>query len=837
MDTLWQDIRYGLRMLAKNPGFTTVAVLTLALGIGANTGIFSVMRQVLLQRLPVPHPEQLVLLYAPGLKNGHVSSDEGDGSESFSYPMYRDLRDHNTVFAGLAAKANYPVSVAFRGQTERAAAEIVSGNYFETLGVQPAVGRVLLRSDSAVEGGNPVVVLGYGYWKKHFGGDTGVLNQTLLVNDQVMTVVGIVQPGFDGIQLGRIPDVYIPISMKPVITPTWNGLSDRKDYWIKLIARLKPEFSPTQAAAALAPTYRALLENELPLNTGLSQQEKQQFLAKQIVLRDGARGRPLLANDAGPQLRTLMGMVALVLLITCANVAGLLTARGAARQKEISVRLSLGASRWKLVRQLVIESCLLSCLGALLGLVLASWLSSALVHFAKVNEIADGLSSALNLQVLLFTAILAVLCGILFGVAPALSATRVPIASALKEQAGALSSGLSHTRLRKVLVVSQVTLTLLLVTSAWGFVRSLYNLKHVDLGFATDHMLQFSIAPQLNGYDQVRSLAFYHRLEDRLKALPGVVSLSGAEVSLLAGNDRGANVAVEGAPADLSEDTRHVLWNAIGPGHFSNLRIPLLSGREFTSQDGPDTPKVAIINETMAKIFFPDGQAIGKHMKFGRGLNFDREIVGVVRDSHHSDVKEKPRSFLYIPYTQEPERSVGALTYYVRTSLDPLALASSVRQVVGELDASLPIFDVRSFEEQIDQQIASEKLVAFLSAAFGALAALLAALGIYALLAYTVTQRTKEIGVRMALGAQPKRVGWMLFGEVARLTGVGVLMGLPLAYGASKLIRSLLFDVQAFGFAGVAVGLAALTVVAAIATYGPSRRAMRIDPMRALRYE
>jgi len=836
MDTLWQDVRYGLRMLAKNPGFTAVAVLTLALGIGANTGIFSVMRQVLLQRLPVPHPEQLVLLYGPGPKSGHVSSDEGDGSESFSYPMYVDLRDHNSVFAGLAAKANYPVGVAFRGQTERADAEIVSGNYFETLGVRPALGRLLQPSDTVAEGSNPVVVLGYGYWKKHFASDPGVLNQALLVNNQLMTVVGIVQPGFDGIQLGRIPDVYIPVTMKPVITPAWNGLTDHKDYWIKLIARLKPGFSPTQAASALAPTYHALLENELPLNTGLSQQEKQQFLAKPIVLRDGARGRPLLANDAGPQLRTLMGMVALVLLITCANVAGLLTARGAARQKEISLRLSLGASRWKLVRQLLIESCLLSCLGALLGLLLASWLSSALVHFAAVNEIADGLSPSLNLQVLSFTAVLAVLCGILFGVAPAWSATRVAIAATLKEQAGALSSGLGHTRLRKMLVVSQVTLTLLLVTSAWGFVRSLYNLQHVDLGFPADHVLQFSIAPQLNGYDQARSLEFYHRLEDRLKALPGVVSVSAAEEALISDSDRGSNVTVEGAPANLPDDARHVLNNAVGPAHFANLRIPLISGREFTEQDGPDSPKVAILNETMARVYFPNGQALGKRMKFGSGSDpLDIQIIGVVRDSHHSNVREKPRPFLYVPYRQE--KSIRSLTYYVRTSLDPLVSASSVRQAVAELDASLPIFDVRSFEEQIDQQIAGEKLVAVLSAAFGALAALLAALGIYALLAYTVTQRTREIGVRMALGAEPKRVGWMLFGEVARLAGMGVLIGLPLAYGTSKLINSLLFGVQAFGFASLGIALAALAVVAAIATYAPSRRAMRIDPMVALRYE
>jgi predicted permease len=836
MHTLWQDVRYGLRMLAKTPGFTAIAVLTLALGIGANTGIFSVLRQVLLQRLPVPHPEQLVLLYAPGVRSGHIESDEADGSESFSYPMYTDLRDHNSVFSGLAAKANFPVSVAFRGQTERAGAEIVSGNYFETLAVQPALGRLLLPSDTAVEGANAVVVLGHGYWKKHFAADPGVLNQSLLVNNQIMTIVGVVQPGFDGIQLGRIPDLYIPVTMKKVITPTWDGLNDHKNYWIKLIGRLKPGIPATQAAAALVPTYRALLENELPLNTGLTEQEKKQFVSKQIVLRDGARGRPLLENDTGRQLKTLMGMVALVLLITCANVAGLLTARGAARQKEISVRLSVGASRWRLIRQLIIESCLLSCLGALLGLFLATWMSRALVHFASANEIATGLSDSLNLPILLFTAGLALLSGVIFGVAPALSATRVQLASTLKEQAGALSSGLTHARLRKVLVVSQVALTLLLVTSAWGFVRSLYNLRHVDLGFPTDHVLQFAIAPQLNGYDQARSLAFYRRLEERLAGLPGVLSLSAAEEPLIDGDDRGSNITVEGAPADLPEDDRHLLWNAIGPGHFANLRIPLLSGREFTAQDRADSPKVAVINEAMANVFFPNAQPIGKHMKFGSGAGpMDIQIVGVVRNSHHSNVKEKPKPFFYIPYEQD--KTIPSLTYYVRTSLQPTALAGSVRQVLGELDQSLPIYRVRSFDEQIDQQIASDKLVAFLAAGFGTLAALLAAMGIYGLLAFTVSQRTREIGVRMALGAEPRRVGWMLLGEVARLTCIGILLGLPIAYASSKLINSMLFGVQAFGLVSIGIALGALAFVSAAATYAPSRRAMKIDPMVALRYE
>ncbi len=835
MEALWQDIKYGFRMLGKNPGFTAIAVVTLALGIGANSGIFSVMRQVLLQRLPVPHPEQLVLLYSPGPKSGHVSADEGDGSESFSYPIYRHLHDRNSVFAGLAAMAHFPVSLAFRGQTERANSEIVSGSYFATLGVHPALGRLLQDSDTAVEGSNPVVVLGYGYWQKRFGGDNGLLNQTLLVNSQVMTIVGVVQAGFNGIQPGSIPDVYVPITMKPVITPNWNGLNDHKDYWVKLIGRLKQGTSAGQAIAGLAPVYHALLESELPLNSGMSEQKKKQFVQKQIVLRNGSRGRPILENDTGQKLLTLMGMVGLVLFIACANVAGLLTARGAARQKEISVRASLGASRWRLVRQLVIESCLLAMAGAALGLVLASWLDRALVHFASANGIANGLSDSLNVPVLWFTVGLALFCGVLFGVAPALSATRVQLATTLKEQAGGLSSGLKHTRLRKALVVWQITLTLLLVTSAWGFVKSLYNLKHVDLGLRPDHVLQFAVAPQLSGYDQARDLVFLRELEDDVAALPGVTSISGAEEALLEDSDRGSNITVEGVPEDFA-DAQDVWWNAIGPGHFSNLRIPLLSGREFTRQDGPDDPQVAIINETMAKRFFPRGQAIGKRMKFGSGSDpLNIEIVGVVGDSRHGTVKERSRPFFYIPYVQQ--KTIQAMNYYVRTANDPGALASSVRQVVNGLDANLPVYDMRTFEEQIDQQISGDALVAFLALAFGGLAAILAAMGIYGLLAYSVTQRTREIGLRMALGAEPKRLGRMLFAEVLKMNGVGILLGIPLAYGLSKLVSAMLYGVQAFGIASVCVALVALLAVSGIATFAPVRRAMRIDPMTALRYE
>jgi predicted permease len=840
MTNLSQDIRFGLRMLAKNPAFTAAAVLTLALGIGANTGVFTILHQVVLQRLPVPHPDELVLLYSPGPKTGHVHSDENappgeEGAESFSYPTYVSLRDRNDVFAGLAANTSFSATVTYRGQTERSRADLVSGNYFGTLGVGATIGRTFEPADTATSGNSPVVLLSNGYWKTRFGGDPGILNQGVLVNNKPMTVVGVVAAGFDGIQPGRVPDIFIPITMLPTLSDRPINLTNHNDYWVKLVGRLKPGISGRRAAVGLAPLYGALLRDELPASTSWNDSEKAEFLSKKVILRNGSRGRPQLSRDAGPPLIALMSMVGLVLLIACANVAGLLTARSAARQREIGIRLSLGATRSRLIRQLLVESFLLSASGAVLGLLIAAWTSSTLTRFAAENGIAEGLSGALSLLVLAFTCGLTLVSVVLFGVAPSFRATRVELISRLKEHAGALSSGVAQARLRQGLVVCQVALTLLLVSSAGAFSRSSFNVKHIDLGLRTTHVLQFSVSPRLMGYEQARSFAFFRQLEDRITALPGVLSLSGAQEALMDNSDRGSNVTVEGEPTSLA-GTRHVERNAVGPGHFSNLGIPLVKGREFTRADVAGRPKVAILNETMAKLFFGGGDALGKRMKFGRGSDpLDMEIIAVVKDSHHDGVKEDPKPFVYIPYEQE--QNVGGLHYYVRTSQDPMSLAGSVRAVVHELDSSLPVDDVRSFEGQIDRQLASDRLVASLAEVFGALAALLAAIGIYGVLAYAVTQRTKEIGVRMALGAESGRVGRMILADALRLVSLGVLLGLPITYALGRLLSSLLYGVKAFEPLTVAASLAAMICVALAAAYLPMRRATRVDPLVALRYE
>jgi putative ABC transport system permease protein len=842
LNGLWRDIRFGVRMLAKNPAFTAIAVLTLALGIGANAGIFTILRQVILRRLPVPNPDQLVLLYSPGPKQGHLSSDESsapgeEGAESFSYPQYLAIRDQNPVFSGLAAMSPYSTALTYRGHTERSDGYVVSGNFFETLGVKPALGRVLEPADTTSPGSAPVVVLSYAYWKSRFAGDPGVLNQGILVNNKPMTIVGVTDPSFDGTQPGYDSQLYMPITMVSTVEIPPRDLTTHKDNWIKLIGRMKPGMSLEQASAGLQPAFSAILRDELPQFKGWDNKTEAAFLARKIILRTGARGRPQLMHDSGNQVIALMSMVGLVLLIACANIAGLLTARAASRQREIGIRLSLGASRFQLVRQLLIESVLLGGAGAALGLLIASWTSSTLAKFASENGIAEGLSGGLNPTVLAFTVLVAAVCAALFGVAPSLRATRGDLVSTVKEQAGSTSLGRSHQRLRQGLVICQVALTLLLVTAAGAFAHSLFNAKHTDLGLRTDHMLEFTVAPRLLGYDDARSVALFRNLDERFAALPGVRSVSSAAETLLSDSDRGSNVDVEGEPVE-ERGTKHVLRNAIGPGHFSNMGIPLLAGREFTRADVMGSPKAAIVNEAFAKIFFPAGGAIGHHLRFGYSTDHppDMEIVAVVKNSHHDGVKEEEiKPFVYAPYAQETNN--GRLTYYVRTTQDPTQLSNSVRSVVNELDSSLPVTGMRTFEAQIDRQLASDRLIATLSEIFGGLAALLAAIGIYGLLAYGVTQRTREIGIRMALGAEASNVGRMILTEMSWLLLVGVVIGLPLTYGLGKLLNSMLYGVKAFEPATVGISLLFMALVAMAAAYIPARRATRVDPLVALRYE
>jgi putative ABC transport system permease protein len=836
MNGLWQDIRYGLRMLAKNPGFTAVAVLTLALGIGANTAIFSLLDQILLRRLPVQNPSELVVLHAPGPVTGHVS-DDGDVTESFSYPMYKGLRENSAAACSLLARYSFSASIANQGQTERGSGELVSGNYFEVLGVPPAIGRVFSQEDERVPGGHPVVVLSHSYWTRHFGSDPNVLGKSLLINNVEMTVVGVARAGFSGVQVGQLPDVFVPLMMTPQMTLGQESLDGWNDYWLKVLARRKPGISEQDTAAGLNVAYHPLLEEQLPKITGWNEQKRQAFLNKKILLSSGARGRTIVQRDAGGQLMILFAMVGLVLLIACGNVANLLLARGAARQREFAIRGALGATRGRMIRQLLVESLLCAFGGGAIGIVLGTWLITVLTPIIVANEGIQGLTPNLDLSVLAFAVGATLLSGLFFGIIPAWRVTRSTVSEMIKDQGSTSSASVSHVRFRKSLVAGQVAFTILLLAGAALFTRTLWNLRSEDLGLRTEHVISFSIAPALNGYDTPRSIALIDQLRARIAALPGVRFVGTAEVAALTGDDEGSNITAEGG-VQIPEDLQDVNFVAVSSRYFSTLSVPLVSGREFTDADAAASPKVAVASEAMVQRFFPGRNPIGMHFAFGGGKTVkpDIEIVGVVKDVKQDHVKSTTLNpYVYVPYAQRPKLS--GMTFYVSTAQDPLLLAPELQNETRQLDANLPVYDVKTLERIVEEDLFSARMVAVLSASFAGLAALLAALGIYGVLAYLVVQRTREIGIRMALGAEAGDVRALVVKEVASMMLAGVAVGLPLAYGTARLSGSLLFGVHAGDPVAYALGVGLIAIVALAACYIPARRATRVDPLVALRYE
>ena len=838
MQNLWNDIRFGLRMLVKSPSFTAIAVITLALGIGANTAIFSLMNQILLRQLPVKNPGELVILRAPGPQTGHVS-DDGDASESFSYPMYKGLRDNNSVFSGVLGVARFSASVANHGETERASGELVTGNYFEVLGVRPVVGRLFTANDDVIHGAEPFVVLSYSYWERHFGSDPSILNKVLLVNNVEMTVVGVSQPGFSGVQVGKTPDVFVPMMMTPQMTLNADTLDGWNDYWMNVLARRKPGVSEKQAQAGINIAYQPLLQEQLPLiKSGWNEKKRQQFLDKKILLSSGARGRTVLQRDSGGQLITLFVMVALVLLIACTNVANLLLARGASRQREFAIRTAMGASRGRMIRQLLAENLLCALAGGAVGILLGVWLMRILTPIVVANAGIHGLTENLDPAVLAFAVGATLFSGIFFGLIPAWRMTRLGVSDVIKDQGSTSSASVSHVGFRKVLVAGQVAFTMLLLAGAGLFMRSLWNLQKQDLGLKLDNVIAFSIEPALNGYDTPRSIALIDQLRARIAGLPGVRSVGTGDVATLSGDDEGSNITAEGGiQAQLPEDQQDVDHIAVSPGYFSTLGIPLISGREFTEADGTTAPKVAIASEAMVKRFFPGRNALGMHFAFGGGSKVkpDIEIVGIVKDVKQDHVSSAIYPYVYIPYSQRPK--VTGMTFYVRTTQDPVQLGTALQSEVRQMDPNLPVYDLKTMERVLDEDLFSARMVAVLSAAFAALAALLAALGIYGVLAYVVVQRTREIGIRMALGAVAGDVRLLVLREVGTMVLIGVGVGLPAAFGLARFSESLLYGVHAGDPAVYGVGLGLIALIALAACFIPARRATRVDPLVALRYE
>jgi predicted permease len=833
VETLWRDIRFGARLLRKNPVFAFIAIVTLGLGIGANTAIFSLTYQVLLQLLPVPHPQELVVLRSPGPKSGRTESD-GDNAFSFSYPMYKDLRERGgKVFSGLLCRKAIAISISDSGGTERAAGELVSGNYFETLGVIPALGRVFGPEDETALGANPMAVLSYGFWTRRFGNDTGILNKQINVNGTLLTVVGVARAGFNGVQLGETPDIFVPITMTAQMAPNWPDLNSHKVHWLALIGRLQPGMTADKAQAAIQTVFRPILEAEVPLE-GISPKTQPQFLARKLELTPGAQGRPNLQNDTGKPLIFLNAMVGLVLLIACANLASLLIAKGEARQREIAVRMSLGAKRSRVLRQLLTEGVLLALAGGALGIAIAVPLLRLIVRGIPDSVGIRGMRAELDYHVLAFAIFLSLTTTLLFALMPALRLVRVDPQLPLKEQSA--STGASGASARRWLIVAQVVLTTVLLAGAGLFGKSLRNIERVDLGLVPDHVIQFAIAPGLNRYTPAQTADFFERLRKSLSALPGVRSASAAEVRILSDSEEGGNITVEGYAPHGDEDLE-AGRNWVGPEYFATMKIPLLAGREFRESDTASSPKVAIVNEKLARHYFAGRDPLGQHIFPGAGPNAkpDIEIVGIVRDSKHNNSRDEISTFVYMPYTQRP--TLGHATFYVRTSQDPLLTANLLRKTVAGIDPNLPVFNLMTLADQVNDTNFGDRVMAFLSMCMGGLAALLAAMGLYGVMAYMVARRTREIGIRMALGASRESVAWMILREVMRLTFIGLALGLVGALVAGHFAESQLYGVK--GYSPLILGATAVMLIAVAVLAGslPARRAARVQPMIALRYE
>jgi predicted permease len=831
-----QDLRYALRTFRKSPVFVVVAVLSLAFGIGANTAIFTLVDQLLLRLLPVKDPQQLVLFWGRG---PHYGSN--NGRYKLSYPMYEDFRDHNQVFSGMFCRWQTSMSVSSDGRTERVDGELVSGTYFPVLGVGPALGRLFAPEDDKTPGGAPYAVLSYRYWLSRYSGSPQVIGKKLVVNGYPLTIVGVSQAGFDGTDPGKSPQIRVPVMMKAEMDPVGSGFDynfkARRGRWVNVFGRMKPGVTDQQAKAALQPFFHQMLEMEVQEKAfaTTAPETRQRFLTMWIDLLPASKGDSEMRRQFSSALLVLTAIVGLVLLIACANVANLLIARATARQKEIAVRLALGASRSRIVSQLLIESLMLAITGGVAGLALAVWMDRALLGFLPVGDTPLTISTTPDWRILSFNLAVSLLTGIVFGLIPALQSTRPQLAGTLKDQVGSIAGGTS-VGLRKALVAAQVTLSLLLLIGAGLFIRSLKNLKDLDPGFQTNNLLEFAIDPSRNGYKPERSLDFYRQLRENLNATPGVEASALAVMPVLSGSEWDNSIAIEGFSHTPTE-TPDPHMQFISPDYFKTMNIPILAGRDFRMSDGRDAPKVCIVNEKFAKRYFKDGNALGRHIGMGGnpGTKLDIEIIGVARDTKYESMRDEIPYEVYEPYHQMP--FVIGMMAYVRTARLPEQAFLGIRQVVNSLDPNLPVSEMKTLNKQQEESLITERLVASLSTGFGILATLLATIGLYGVMAYMVAQRTREIGIRMALGAAGSDVLWLVMKEVLQLVVMGVALGLPAAWGLTRFAKSQLYGIQPNDALTIGLATAGIVLVALFSCYIPARRATLVDPMRALRWE
>jgi len=834
MSAVLGNIRLAFRHLWKSPFVTGVAIASLALGIGANAAIFSLIDQILLRPLPVVEPSRLVNFKAPGPNPGSQNcSNIGECDEVFSWPMYQDLQREQKVFTDIAAHVSFGANVSAQGRTMSAQGLLVSGSYFAVLELSPALGRLIGPDDAKVPGDGRVAVLSYEYWRGALGADPGVISKTIIVNGQSLEIIGVAPRGFQGTALGLTPKVFVPITMRETMNPGWTGFENRRSYWVYLFARLKPGVSLIEASASINPQYSAILQTiEVPLQQGMSDKRMAEFRVKPVVLMPGALGQSTVRAEASTPLTMLFGITLLVLLIACANISNLLLSRGAARSGEMAVRLAIGGSRRQLVTQLLTESLLLGLLGGVVGLGVAV-LTLRGMGAIMPQQASSTFTPHLDPTVIGFTAALAICTAVLFGLFPALYATRPDLISSIREQGGQPSGGRAATRWRTALATAQTGLALALLASAGLFTRSLANITRLDLGVKVDSVVTFGISPELSGYTSARSHQLFQRVEDELGQTPGVASVAAGMVALIAGNNWGTDVGVEGFPKgpDVDNNSR---YNEVGPGYFATVGIPILAGREFTRSDALGAPKVAVVNQAFARKFKLGANPVGRRMDAGND-SLDVEIVGLAQDAKYSEVKDEIPPLFFMPYMQDS--AVGSLSFYVKSRGDPQAMLPVISRVVKGLDPDLPVEELRTMPEQIRDNIFLDRFVTLFATTFALLATLLAAIGLYGVLSYTVAQRTREFGVRMALGAAPARVRSMVLWQVGKMTLIGGGVGLVAAIVIGRVAQSLLFRLQGNDPVVLLLSAVVLSLVALSAGLVPAYRASRLDPVRALRYE
>jgi predicted permease len=825
-----KDVALALRTLRKTPSFTITAVLSLALGIGATTAIFSLLDQVILRSLPVRDPQSLVVLHREFTPLGTSNSDSRESV--FSDPMYRELRDHDPAFSGIIARSSARVAVAYRSGAEPASAEIISGNFFEVLGVGSAIGRVFTAGDDG-PGAHPVVVLSHGYWTSHFASDPAIINQTVSINGHPMTVIGVAGQSFSGVRPGATPDLYVPIAMQKAVRPTWDALDDPTFRWLNLFARIRPGFGQQQAQSATDVVYRQTLESELARSPGAARpNDRDAFLNHRVQLRPAAQGISQLRSEWEEPLVVVMVMVGFVLLIACANIAALLLTRAAGRQREIAIRLAIGATRSILVKQLLTEVLVLFLFSGALGLLTAYGLSTALLHALPRGFGGNWLTASIDLRLLGFTMAISAGCGLLFGLTPALQGTKPQLSETLKDRAAQVAGG-GTPRLRTVMVSGQIALSLILLVGAALFASSLYRLAQVDLGFRAERLLTVSVDATVTRPNRTAAAAFYRELEQRLSTMANGVGVGASDTGPFAGSERGSNITVEGYHSADGKDAG-ALMSAVSPGYFRALGIPLLAGRDLAERDDAGAPKVAVVNEAFVKRYFGSGNPIGRRFMIGASNQrpFDHEIVGVVADIRRN-VREPAKESIYFPYFQdEPQR----LTFYVRTAGDS-NLGSDIRKLVQSMDPGVPVGDPQPMTLLIRNSIYTDRLIAILAAAFGVLATLLAAIGLYGVAAHTVARRRGEIGVRMAMGALPADIVGMVLKQSGVTVLAGIVIGTAGSLGLGRLIQSRLFGIQPAEPGMLAAAVGVLSVAALAASFLPAWRASRIDPLTALRHE